>query len=131
MIAELRWLPNSWLKDIPLPEIIIEENQKQNYSGYYLNKTNKIAVVESDYMHSTILHEFIHYKQFLEGRDVLNIFDWMNAPKANSYQKNIKLYFTMNINETEALYYEYTRTKNDLINYWVNHCIGKENLKGL
>lgn len=124
MIHELAFLPNRFKKDIKLPKVVFEPEADQNYGGYYEHNSGILVVVESDYVESTLLHEFIHYKQEVEGRLVPNEYSW--TASLDEYDIAIQKYFTINPCEAEALYYEYKYTPNWYNEYWIKYCLNNE-----
>ena len=127
MISELNFLPLSQRKDIKLPKVVfVPENN--NYAGFYEHKSNTISICENnDYrkISSNLAHEFMHYKQEVEGRLLVNKYRFINS--YSEYDKRIKKYFNINLCETEALIYEvkivgFTETTE----YWIKHILGKD-----
>lgn len=123
---ELNWLPNSLLKGISLPKIVISDTE--GYSGaYYLKgcpyeefgyNNLKHGIIEistcGDYL-STLIHEWRHHWQRENGWN-LGGFDWNSGV---SYKKSIIKYFTTLPHEMDALKFEIKYAPSDLnLSWW-------------
>lgn len=124
MKDRLTWLPNSILKGIKLPSIVYENYSGQDYGGYYIQGTEELVIVYDieEYIPATIAHEMCHYLQYIQGRS-----NNIQRPKwntlGNTYETQIKNYFSLFWEENEALHFEYKYASNDLNDWWLNKLV--------
>jgi hypothetical protein len=133
MIAEFRWIPNSFTKNIELPNLVWEP-QHNEYGGKYSwyedrNEKPYITLVENTYsetytIESTIMHEFCHHIQYVYNRKIPNVY--MPSFDYENYEDHIYKYFTANPNEYEALLFENKYAKCENNEYWLRKLIWKK-----
>lgn len=128
--AELRWLPNSVLKQVPyLPAVEVIENEIAEYSGYYHIPDNQypkglihIIASNDNCIEATIAHEFRHHWQMFNGdlhpANTLSLFSLDHL----SYEEQIYYYFSKQPAELDALYFERKVTPSEYQRYWIE-CI--------
>jgi len=121
--SELSWLPNSLLKDIILPTVIIEENKGQNYAGFYRKEENLIWLsYDEKLLPGYIAHEFMHHLQHLRG-SIHPLSLRLDFKTYNTYDKNINIYFNSQWWELEALLFEYKIAKDYLNEWWLRKLV--------
>ena len=114
---ELCWLPNSFLKGLTIPDIYVEEEANQNYSGYYEfeDGIGHLVIVENEHYASTLAHELRHHWQ----RTVGNL-DQSSAWDPNlTYEDAIVKYFRTQSWEMDALLFEHKYAKDEINDYWI------------
>lgn len=121
----INWLPISDRKNIRTVRFQIEKALGQNYSVWYSFEQNLISLVEVDCekrLASIIAHEYRHHVQ----REIRNVPIVNIRPRVStyeSYEADIKWYFTSSPSEYDALLYENKVAKSDLSEYWLKHCL--------
>ncbi len=119
-------LKNSITKGLDIPKIYIETNIKVN--GIYVWHRNvrhckdNYIILSSELIgkdvSSVLTHELKHHQQRLNGTLIKNKYqpnDWHD-----NYEEKIFKYFTLNVNETEALFEEYKYYKTELTKGWIS-----------
>lgn len=136
--SDFNWLPHSLFKGIKYPKINYVNDK--SVAGYYSIHPNKISNIiyismyylDDDTIASTIAHEFCHYLQHIkDGKKMYNFGitkeqnkrTWHDLIAKYNYDTAIKLYFTQDLYELEALHFEYKYSKD-----WVNELRIKEQI---
>ena len=114
--ADINWLPNHLLKDMPEVKVIYQE--KGDYGGYYLNNT--IVVVEDKCNQSTIAHEFRHFQQDTKGLLDENPHQWKQI---GTYEESIHKYFWKSWQEMDALRFQYKYSKDECTEWWIKKLV--------
>lgn len=119
--ADINWLPNHLLKDIPDIKVVYEEDNNQQYGGYYEMGSSILTIVESETMQSTIAHEFCHFLQDAKGYEAEEYKQWKSM--RGTYNERIYEYFTSQLHEMDALLFEYKYAKDYLNDWWLNKLV--------
>ncbi len=120
--SDLSWIPLSERKNIDLPTVIYEDNIGQNYGGYYTFGTKEIIVVDGENNAAAIAHEYKHYQQRVRGFILKKSSNTALFQQFN-YNTAIRLYFTTQLHEMEALCFEYRIAKSKLNKFWMEACV--------
>lgn len=128
MNSDYRWLPNSFLKQIPFFPEIEFGIPHINCGGYYCSPSKTypkgLIFVNTDNeerIASTIAHELRHHwQQFNFVKDSISsgIFYGKYFHRVE-YNEFIKMYFTKFKTEEDALRFEFKVAKEDINEYWL------------
>lgn len=82
----------------------------------YRGQRGLIIVRDDDESHTTIAHEWRHHWQWCNGWE----YDGLGWPPTRSYENDIRRYFRGSRSELDALVYEFTWTKSERNEHWVD-----------
>jgi len=119
------WLPISDRKNIDSVRVQVEPANGQNYGGWYCYVSKLISVVDTGCekdLASVLAHEYRHHIQWQ-----LRSVPLVPVPPRNStfetYELDIKWYFSNSPSEYDALLYQNKVAKSELSEYWLKHCM--------
>ena len=119
LCSDLNWLPTSVFKGITYPKVIFEEDEGQDYGGYYEHGSGILTIVSSDTDASTIAHELAHYIQDIENR----VGPGSCWEVQGTYEDSINQYFWSQPTEMEALLFEFKYANNWLNDWWLRKLV--------
>ena len=119
--ADINWLPNHLLKNIPDVKVIYEESVGQSYGGYYTYGSNEIVVVADGTEQSTIAHEFRHFLQYNKG--LLKDEEGSIWKMIGTYEESIHKYFWSYWWEMDALLFQYKYSKDEVTEWWLKKLV--------